>query len=117
MKTIIAGSRDIKDSELALADAISYCPFFDEISEIVSGNCRGIDKEGEYFAIKEGYKLTTFPANWGKYGKKAGYIRNAVMADYAEALIAVWDKKSKGTKMMIDIAKKKGLKVFVYETS
>jgi dissimilatory sulfite reductase (desulfoviridin) alpha/beta subunit len=35
------------------------------------------------------------------------------MAENADALIAVWDGESRGTKMMIDIAKKKGLKVFV----
>jgi hypothetical protein len=39
------------------------------------------------------------------------------MADYADALIAIWDGKSKGTKHMIDIAKKKGLKVFINEIS
>lgn len=36
------------------------------------------------------------------------------MANYAEALIAIWDGQSKGTKMMIDIANKKGLKVYIY---
>jgi len=37
------------------------------------------------------------------------------MADMSNALIAIWDGKSKGTKHMIDIANKKGLKVFVYK--
>lgn len=114
MKVIIAGSRNIEDYNLIIL-AVNKSQFV--ITEVVSGNARGVDKLGEYFAIKEGYKLTTFPANWGKWGKRAGYIRNAGMANYAEALIAVWDKKSKGTKMMIDIAEKKGLKVFIYETS
>ena len=40
-------------------------------------------------------------------------IRNAEMADYADALFAVWDGKSKGTKQMIDNAKKKELSVIV----
>ena len=42
-------------------------------------------------------------------------IRNQVMADHADALIAVWDGASKGTADMIDRAKKRGLKVFVYD--
>lgn len=36
------------------------------------------------------------------------------MGDYADALIALWDGQSKGTKGMIDYAKKKGLEVYVY---
>jgi len=44
-------------------------------------------------------------------GKAAGFIRNAEMAEYADALIAFWDGRSKGTKHMIDLAKKHGLKV------
>ena len=37
------------------------------------------------------------------------------MATKADALIAVWDGVSRGTKHMIDIAKKNGLSVFVYK--
>jgi len=117
MKTIIAGSRDIKEVDWELAVALYGCPFYDQITEIVSGNCRGADKAGERFARIANIKLTVFPANWHTHGKKAGYIRNVAMANYADALIAIWDKKSKGTKHMIDIAKKKGLKVFVHEIS
>ena len=48
-------------------------------------------------------------------------MRNNIMAQYAEksdelgVLIAFWDGKSKGTKMMIDLAKKNNLKVFVID--
>ena len=35
------------------------------------------------------------------------------MADYADYLIAFWDGKSKGTSLMINLAKEKGLKVRV----
>lgn len=117
MKTIIAGGRDIKNPEFELGIALYCCPFFDKITEIVSGNCRGVDKAGEDFAINHGYRLTTFPANWQKYGKRAGYIRNTAMANYADALIVVWNGKSKGTKMMIDIARKKGLTIHEYEVT
>lgn len=36
------------------------------------------------------------------------------MADYADALIAIWDGESRGTANMIEEAEKRGLKVFVY---
>lgn len=54
-----------------------------------------------------------FPANWDKHGKSAGHIRNAEMAKYADALVAFWDGKSKGTKGMIDYATRCNLRVKV----
>ena len=64
--------------------------------------------------IKEkGYQIKRFPADWGKYGKKAGIIRNRAMAEYADALLAYWDGKSSGTRNMIEIARELGLKVGV----
>jgi hypothetical protein len=50
----------------------------------------------------------------GKYGKSAGPIRNRAMAEYAGALIAIWDGSSRGTLNMIETAKKLELKVFIY---
>jgi len=87
--------------------------------EIISGTANGADRLGEAFALKYGIEVKRFPARWGKYGKGAGYVRNKLMAQYAAksdelgVLIAFWDGKSKGTSMMIDLAKKNNLKVFV----
>ena len=78
--------------------------------EIVSGAYyRGADKLGEQYAKERGFKITRFPANWNKYGKAAGPKRNEQMANYADALIAFWDGKSRGTKNMIDFAEQLGL--------
>jgi hypothetical protein len=99
MKIVIAGSRNIEDyQELLLAIASS--PFL--ITEIVSGRAKGVDLLGERYALENNLALTLFPANWEAYGRKAGPIRNAKMADYADAAIVVWDGKSKGSKNMID---------------
>ena len=43
----------------------------------------------------------------------AGPIRNEEMAEVSDALIAFWDGKSRGTKSMIEIARRKGLQVAV----
>ena len=89
--------------------------------EIISGTANGADRLGEAFALKYGIEVKRFPAQWHKYGKSAGYVRNNIMAQYAAksdelgVLIAFWDGKSKGTKMMIDLAKKNNLKVFGFE--
>ena len=36
------------------------------------------------------------------------------MAENADALLAIWDGESRGTKHMIDTAREKGLEVYVY---
>lgn len=52
-----------------------------------------------------------FPAQWDRDGKSAGYKRNVVMAILSDALIALRDGKSRGTKHMIEEAKRRGLRV------
>lgn len=112
MKTIIAGSRSITFYD-RVEVATRLCPW--NITEVVSGTAYGVDKLGERWALYHNTPLKRFPADWNKFGKRAGYLRNEQMADYADALIAIWDGKSKGTGHMIDIAKRKGLKVYVHE--
>lgn len=88
--------------------------------EIVCGMAKGADELGEKFAKAYGHNISYFPAEWEKYGRSAGYLRNKTMAEYASykkgygALIAFWDGKSKGTNHMINLAKEYGLKVFIY---
>lgn len=111
MKTIIAGSRDLTNYSLLLK-AVENCGW--AITSVVSGNARGADKLGEIYAEKNSLPCEKYPAEWDKYGKSAGYKRNVLMAENAEALIAIWDGVSKGTNHMINIAKSKGLRVYVY---
>ena len=75
-----------------------------------------MDKCAEMFAHRNGYEFTEFPADWS-LGKRAGYLRNKQMAEYASelngALIAFWNMKSRGTKMMIDLARRYWLDVYI----
>ena len=110
MKVIIAGSRNFNDYKFLCEKCDKILSNQKDI-EIVSGTANGADKLGETYATERGYKITRFPADWNKYGKAAGYMRNIQMAEYGDALIVFWDGKSKGTKHMIDLAKQYGLKV------
>lgn len=107
MRTILAGSR-------TLGRALAECPFTSEISEVVSGRAHGIDEAGEGWARQNGHLVTLFPAGWDRYGRSAGFRRNIQMANYSEALIAVHDGESRGTAQMIEEAKRRGLRVFVW---
>jgi len=111
MKTIVAGSRKLCDYDL-VTKAIDASGF--SISEVVSGCAAGVDTLGERFAKEHSIPIKKMPAQWDVHGKSAGYIRNSEMEKYADALVAVWDGVSSGTKHMIDSAKRGGLKIFVY---
>lgn len=109
MKTIIAGSRNFNDYDLLEAVLLKHS----DITEIISGCARGADSLGEKFALEHSIPIKKFPADWNTYGKSAGYRRNEQMAYYGDRLIAFWDGQSKGTKHMIDLARKVGLEVEV----
>jgi hypothetical protein len=115
-KIIVAGSRGINDFQEVI-HAISLTGLRDDdISHIVSGTARGVDRMGEQWAHMRDIDIIRMPANWNKYGKSAGYIRNEQMAQTADILVAVWDGESRGTSHMINLAKQYGLDVYVWNT-
>ena len=101
MKTIIAGNRNFTDYRL-LKEKVDYYRKTHTITEIVCGGATGADELGEVYADQNSIPVKSFPADWVKYKKAAGPIRNREMAQYADVLIAVWDGKSRGTKNMIE---------------
>lgn len=100
MKVIVAGGRDFNDYELLKSKLDTYLKNAVDI-EIVCGGARGADALGARYAKERGHKIAQFPADWGKYGKAAGHIRNQDMGFYADTLVAFWDGKSAGTRNMI----------------
>jgi hypothetical protein len=111
MRTIIAGSRDFVNYDLmnSMMDQVDIW-----ITEVLSGGARGADKLGERWAVHNDIPYELWLADWEKHGKSAGPIRNRQMAQNAEALIAFWDGRSRGTKHMINTARKLGLEVRVF---
>lgn len=113
MRTIIAGSRDIVDYAV-VANAVATCGWVP--STVISGTARGVDRLGEEWAHRHAIPIERYPADWDRYLTRAGHIRNAQMARIAQALVAVWDGVSPGTRNMIAIARGYKLQVHVYRT-
>lgn len=121
MKLIIAGSRDITVTNVFLVSCVTE--FYPRvIDEIVSGGASGIDscaKEmcdnkyaTDYFSKKIQGRYKEFPADWEAHGKAAGPIRNKQMAEYADALLLIWDGESRGSANMKKEMQKLGKPVY-----
>lgn len=99
MKVIIAGCRDRSVNLAQIDNMLAHSGF--QVSEVVSGGAMGIDRSGEYWAKFRNFPVKRFRADWETHGRSAGPKRNANMAEYADALLAFWDGKSRGTQSMI----------------
>lgn len=73
---------------------------------ILSGHCSGTDAMAEKYATQNNLELEIYPAEWKRYGKAAGPMRNRLMVENSDYVIAFWDGKSRGTKSLIGYAEK-----------
>lgn len=114
IKLAIIGSRTFNNYELLkekmhkLITQENY-----EITHIVSGGANGADKLGEKYAKEFNIPTIIFPAEWNKYGKSAGFIRNKDIIKNADVVVAFWDGQSRGTKNSIDLANSSNKPVFI----
>ena len=111
-KVIIAGSRTFHNYNKLEEECNKILMGRDDV-EVVSGRAMGADMLGEIYADENKHTVKHFPAEWDKHGKGAGFIRNGEMAKYANMFIAFWDGESKGTKHMIETAKRLEIKTHI----
>lgn len=110
MKIAIIGSRSFTDFEL-----VRRTVDLTGVTEIISGGARGADALAERLAKEAGIKLTVFPADWANLGFKAGHIRNSLIVDAADVIIAYWDGVSTGTLDSIKKARKASKPCIIHE--
>jgi hypothetical protein len=112
-RIIVAGSRYFDDFDLLCEKLDFFLREKEGMVTIVSGAAKGADLLGEKYAEMRGYYVQRYPADWDKYGRGAGPIRNKQMAKDADALVAFRKKPdgTAGTNNMIKTAKDIGLKV------
>ena len=116
MRVIIAGG-----STFDSLDYMNKCleSLKEDIEVVISGRGWGADKLAETFSSQHGIDLELFPANWGKHGEDAGYIRwNKVFSTQGvNRVFLFWDGKSKGTKTLKKLSEEYDIpcEIFYYE--
>lgn len=109
-KLIVAGSRDFNDYARLSQELhdLANGQLKDVSISIVTGMARGADALAYRFAKENYVRCYEYPADWDRYGKRAGYMRNEEMGRFAHGLLAFWDRQSVGTRHMIDFMTKQG---------
>ena len=109
---LVVGSRSFENYELMERTLDNLLKNHRDI-EIVSGGAYGADALAERYAKEKGYELKVFKADWKKYGKRAGIIRNEEMQKYISQFehrgcVAFWDGQSRGPQSSFEMAEKYG---------
>ncbi|BAF73240.1 DUF2493 domain-containing protein [Sulfurovum sp. NBC37-1] len=114
-KVAVVGSRGFEDYVLFKTVMDKFLADFESVA-FVSGGASGADSLAERYAKEHGIEVIVFKPEWKRYGKRAGYMRNAQIWKEADVGIAFWDGESKGTRHSFKLAKKmsKELRVFDY---
>jgi hypothetical protein len=105
MRLAVVGSRGFTDYKLVKDVLDRYHDQYGDDLVIISGGAIGADSLGAMYAKANRLKLVIHKPDWNKYGRSAGFRRNHTIWDDADAGVAFWDGKSKGTSHSFDIAK------------
>lgn len=116
---LVVGSRTFDDYEF-LKSKLDKLLVNQTNVVIVSGGARGADTLAEQYAKEKGFPVVVFEADWEKFGKAAGYIRNEKMHEYIShasnrGVVAFCKNKSSGTMSNIPLAKKYNHRIVVCE--
>lgn len=119
-RLLVCGSRGINDKDWIFSQIESY--WYEHLAcysnpIMIEGAARGVDLIAKAYAVENNWEVEEYPAEWDKYGRGAGYIRNDIMVKAADEVLILWDGESRGTKNDIDLCKKynKPHKIVLYK--
>lgn len=112
-RIIVAGSRTItgEAAHLLVRAGLSLYGVSYNTDIIIAGGAKGVDAAARDVAASLSIMYEEYPADWDRYGKSAGPIRNAEMASVADALVLIWDGQSRGSAHMRRTARERGLEI------
>lgn len=108
MKVAVIGSRQFTDLDIS-----GFIP--SETTLIISGGARGIDTLAERYAVNHGIPIRIFHPDYEAFGRSAPLVRDRLIVEACDFLVAIWDAQSRGTKYTIDYARKlhKPLRIYL----
>ena len=106
IKLMICGSRVITDEQFVFNIIDEYVAKLPDDVIVIEGEAYGVDLIAKKWAITHNKQIMSFPAQWDKYGKSAGFRRNYDMVEACDQCLIFWNGQSKGTKHDIELCKK-----------
>lgn len=115
---LVSGKRDFTDYIVFRCILDKSLASINDNIIIVEGGARGTDALAKQYAIEHHYEFIEFPADWDKYGRAAGIIRNDEMVNFIKdkpcKALFFWDGQSRGTGDCLRRAKRAGIKHEIY---
>ena len=112
MRVLVCGGRrygnpNLPDWERERATVWRYLGYLDtRVKAIIHGAAAGADSIAGEWARENGIPEEAYPADWERHGTRAGYLRNVQMLEEGKPDLVIAFPGGKGTRMMIDIAKR-----------
>ena len=107
MKVAVVGSRTLEHVDIA-----KYIPA--GITVLLSGGARGVDTLAERYADAHGIPKMILRPDYGLYGKSAPLVRDRMLVELCDRVVAVWDGVSPGTSYTLRYAKSRGVPTELY---
>lgn len=105
MRILVCGGRDYDDRQ----NVFDMLDVFNArnnlgVTLVIHGGANGADKLAHLWACARGLRISSYPADWQKYGKRAGPIRNRQMLTEGKPDAVIVFPGGKGTQDMMSAA-------------
>jgi hypothetical protein len=110
-RVLVCGGRDYKDRDCVFRTLDILHRTGAGISCIIAGGARGADTFAEQWADERGVPKAIYHAEWVKYGRRAGHLRNQRMMDEGKPDMTLAFPGGVGTADMVHITKKAGIEL------
>ena len=111
MKLAVIGSKEFTDYEKLKSTLDKK----EEISQIISGGAAGTDTLAKKYARENNIAFLEFPPDYSKYGKDAKHVRDKLIVENCDKIIAFYDGKCEGTQYTLDYGKKLRKPIIIME--
>lgn len=110
MRILVCGGRDFTDVD-RFNQIMSHCIWWEVVTDVIHGAARGADTLADQWAKHLGIDVHAYPADWAKYGRSAGAVRNQRMLDEGKPDLVIAFPGGMGTALMVKLARKAGVEV------